>query len=144
MALTYTTASGAVTTGATLVTLTAFTNPATLFGQQTILRVDNELMKVTDATLAPTLQVIRGWGGTVAASHTTLAPITYGLTTDFATPAAGFPLPPVTTPNESYYSLEVVATGATGSTAAPVAVPWPAFINCNATGASGADRKSVV
>ncbi len=90
MALTNTSLNGAITASATNVTLTAFTNPSTgAIGPQTVIVVDGEAMLVTDATFSPTLQVVRGYQhpttglGTLAIAHNTLAPITYGLTTDY-------------------------------------------------------------
>jgi hypothetical protein len=84
MALTNTSLSGAITASATNVTLTAFTNPSTgAIGPQTVAVVDGEAMLVTDATYSPTLQVVRGYMGTLAIAHNTLAPVTYGLTSDY-------------------------------------------------------------
>ena len=86
MAVTSTTLNGAITQGATQVTLTAFTNPSSGgIGARTLLRVDSELMLVTDASLSPTLQVARGYNGTPAVAHNTLAPVAYGLTSDLVT-----------------------------------------------------------
>lgn len=83
MALTVTSLNGAITQNQTLVKLTAFTNPSTgAIGPQTIALVDGEQMLITDASLSPTLQVVRGYNGTAAIAHNTLAPVTYGLTTD--------------------------------------------------------------
>lgn len=85
MALVVTSLNGAITQNATLVKLTAFTNPSTgAIGPSTILLADGEKMLVTDATLSPTLQVVRGYDGTFATAHNTLAPVTYGLTSDYS------------------------------------------------------------
>ncbi len=84
MALAVTSLNGAITQNATLVKLTAFTNPSSGgIGPRTIVEADGEKMLVTDVTLSPTLQVVRGYDGTLATAHNTLAPVTYGLTTDF-------------------------------------------------------------
>ena len=84
MALATTTLNGAITQGTNKVRLTAFTNPATSgVSAQTFLLVDGEFMQVTDASLSPTLTVTRGALGTAAFSHDTLAPVVYGLTSDF-------------------------------------------------------------
>lgn len=88
MGLTVTTISGAVTKGAQKVTLAAFTNPSTgAIGPNTMLLVDGEAMRVTDASLSPTLSVTRGdslgSGATSASAHNVTAPVVYGLTTDF-------------------------------------------------------------
>lgn len=86
MAQAQTTLNGAITASATMVTLTAFTNPSTgAIGPATNLRIDGEKLLVTDATFTPTLQVVRGWDGTAAVAHNTLATVAYGLTTDLTT-----------------------------------------------------------
>ena len=86
MATTNTTLSGAIDQNATMVTLTAFSNPsAGGIGPKTWVKVDGETMLVTSTLLAPTLQVVRGYDGTLATSHNTLAPIAYGLAPDFVT-----------------------------------------------------------
>lgn len=84
MALVVTSLNGAVALNATLVTLTAHTTPTTSgIGPREFMLVDGEYMQVTDATLTPTLQVTRGALGTLACAHNTLAPVTYGLSSDF-------------------------------------------------------------
>ncbi len=91
MALATTTLAGAVNATQSTVKLTAFTNPSTSsIGPQTIIQVDSEYMLVTDATNSPSLQVVRGYNnlnvGSTAVAHNTLAPVTYGLTSDFTAP----------------------------------------------------------
>ncbi len=84
MALVVTSANGSIGLNDTKVRLTAFTNPATgPIGAPTFLVVDGEQMRVTDTTLSPVLGVTRGSGGTLASAHNTLAPVVYGLSTDF-------------------------------------------------------------
>lgn len=88
MALVVTSLNGAITKGAQQVRLTAFTNPSVGgISADTMLLVDGEWMRVTDATLSPVLSVTRGdnngYVGSSASSHNTLAPVTYGLTSDF-------------------------------------------------------------
>ncbi len=84
MALTITSLNGSIALNDTKVRLTAFTNPATgPIGPPTYLIVDGERMLVTDTTLSPVLGVTRGATGTLASAHNTLAPVTYGLSTDF-------------------------------------------------------------
>lgn len=84
MSLTVTSLNGAVTQGSNRVVLTAFTNPSNAgIGARTILEVDSEKMLVTDATNSPTLLVVRGYQGTLATAHNTLAPVTYGVSSDF-------------------------------------------------------------
>jgi hypothetical protein len=91
VALATTTLSGAITQNQTTVNLTAFTNPVTSgIGPKCVLVVDGEAMLVTDASLSPTLQVVRGYQspiagqpGTPAFQHNILAPVVYGLTSDY-------------------------------------------------------------
>lgn len=86
MALTVTSLNGALTQNATVVKLTAFTNPSTGgVGPNTQLLVDGEKMLVTSALNSPTVQVVRGYDGTLATAHNTLAPVTYGLVSEFTT-----------------------------------------------------------
>jgi hypothetical protein len=90
MALTVTSLNGAITQNATLVRLTAFTNPVVNFTQKAAMVVNGENMLITDATLTPTQQVVRGYSALVtgelpqyAGPHNDLAPVVYGLTSDF-------------------------------------------------------------
>jgi hypothetical protein len=90
MALAVTSLAGAITANQTLIRLTAFTNPSVgAIGPKTILLVDGEGMLVTSAVNGPTVQVVRGYKnpftgeGTTASAHNTLAPVAYGLSTDF-------------------------------------------------------------
>lgn len=84
MALAVTSINGAITQNQQQVRLTAFTNPASSgIGPKTVLMVDGEKMLVTDVSLSPVLGVVRGYDGTKATAHNTLAPAVYGLTTDF-------------------------------------------------------------
>lgn len=84
MALATTSLNGGVTLGATQIRLTAFTNPSLgAIGPRTVALVDGEKMLVTDASLSPVLQVVRGYDATRAVAHNTLAPVNYGLTSDF-------------------------------------------------------------
>lgn len=84
MATSNTTLNGAITAAATQITLTAYTAP-TGNGAR-LVRVDGEDMRVTDETNSPTLQVVRGYNGTVAVAHNTLAPVAYGLAGAFVQP----------------------------------------------------------
>ena len=84
MSLTVTSANGAIALNDTQIRLTAFTNPSLgAIGPQTIVLVDKEQMIVANASLSPVLQVTRGANGTQATAHGTLAPIVYGLSSDF-------------------------------------------------------------
>jgi hypothetical protein len=131
---TTTTLSGTITAGQNRLVLAAFTNPATTFGATTLLRfATGEVCLVTDASLSPTLSVVRGYAGSAAAAHTTLEGVVYGLDTD-----AAFVSPVPRTfvqPNLTMQAQEITATGATGTTAATVTPASYAFLN--ATGVSG-------
>lgn len=87
MALTATSISAALTAGGTQVTLTSSTGIA----NKQKLVVDGESMRVTDISLAPTVQVVRGTGGTAAVAHSALAPAVFGSTIDFVTQNVGAP-----------------------------------------------------
>lgn len=90
------TLSGAVGLNDTFVKLSAYTNPVTGgIGPQAVLVVDGEAMLVADASLSPTLKVVRGYVSPVpgqktlpACAHKTLAPVVYGLTSDFTQEAS--------------------------------------------------------
>ena len=85
MALAVTSLAGAVTQSARQVKLTAFTNPSTGgIGPKTWAMIDGEFVSVEDALLSPTLGVARGINGTLSVAHSNLAPVVYGLTSDFA------------------------------------------------------------
>ncbi len=85
MSATGTTIAGAVTSGATAVTLTAYTAPALGTGVNAgnkVIRIDGEWMRITDDSLSPTVKVTRGEFGTGAVAHDILATAVYGLTSD--------------------------------------------------------------
>lgn len=135
MATTTTTAASAITVSGTQVQLTAYTAPS---GRaKPLLRCEDEIMLIVDATNSPTLQVVRGYMGTSAVAHTIYAGIVYGKPEDMQAskgPTQSFPS--FSNPKEAYNTMNVTATGATGSTAAPINTPFPVLIT--ATGASGA------
>jgi hypothetical protein len=136
MATTVTTANGAISASATKITLTAFTAPT---GRgKNLLRVDDEICLITDTSLSPTLGVVRGYMGTQAVSHESSAAIEYGNPNDFPVTSKGPWLqnPSMSNPYILYNAAEITLTGTTGSTAANVSVPSPAFLNL--TGATGA------
>ena len=45
--------------------------------------VNGEVMRITDISLSPTIGVVPGYNGTTAGPHGILAPVVFGLTTDF-------------------------------------------------------------
>lgn len=88
MALVVTSLNGNVTQNAQKIRLTAFTNPSSGgISASTMALVDGEAMRITDATLSPVVSVTRGdslgVGSTSAVAHNDLAPVVYGLTSDF-------------------------------------------------------------
>ncbi len=137
MALSTTYAAGAVAAGDSLLTLNAFTNPATgPIGPQVIGRfATGEYVLITSSANSPTVSVVRGYNGSRAATHAVYEGFQYGLVSDAAWPAAPalvVQVAPVTITN----AQEVTLTGSTGTDAAVVTAPWPAILNCS--GASGA------
>lgn len=82
MSLTATSLNGAVAQNAQTIKLTSSTGVAV--GMLAL--VDGEKMLISDVSLAPTVSVVRGYDGTAAVAHVTLAPAVFGLTTDFLTP----------------------------------------------------------
>ncbi len=137
MAITTTTLSGTIALGARQIKLAAFTNPSTgPIGPRTLGQfATGERVLITDATLSPTLDVVRGYDGTTAAAHTTGEGFLYGLDNDVDWAAAA----PVIVPTTSLVNMnaqEITQTGATGSTAATVTAPPGAFLSV--TGTSGA------
>ncbi len=137
MALTTTTLSAALTASGQQATLTAFTNPSTGgIGPLTLLKVDDEIMLITSAANSPTVSVVRGYMGTVAAAHTLYAGALYGLSTDFqASKGSTQAYPSMGNPQITYNTQVITSTGATGSTAAPITIPAPGLITT--TGSSG-------
>ena len=138
---TTTTLNGTITATTTQITLTAFTNPSTgQISAPTILRfTTGEKVRVTDATLSPTLQVVRGYEGTLAAAHTTGEGVVYGLVGDSAFDEANtfVGLHGIRKPSFMRMQVqEVTATGTTGSTAA-VITAGP-LVMINSTGATDA------
>lgn len=94
MALTVTSLASACAAGDVNVTLTSATGVV----KGSLLLVDGEWMSVTDVTNTPTVQVVRGFNNGAKSSnaiaHNALAPVTYGLSTEF-TQASGVASAPV-------------------------------------------------
>jgi hypothetical protein len=136
MATVTTTLAGAVSATATKVVLTAYTAPT---GRaKPLLRVNDEIMLIADNSLSPTLGVVRGYMGTLAVAHATGEGVEYGKPDDWPIAAHGPTMqsPAVYNPYILSNAQEMTATGATGTTAASITVPSPAFLNV--TGTSGA------
>jgi len=137
MASTTTTLNGTLTAGQLQVTLTAYTAPSAPgnLNGKILLKIDDEIMLITDTTLSPTLSVVRGYMGSAAAAHTTGAGAVYGLPIDMQTskgPTHNYPS--LYNPAIVQNTQEVTSTGATGSTAATI-TQVSAFLNV--TGVSG-------
>src|SRR6186713_1550928 len=110
MALTTTKLNGTITAGAQQVTLSAFTDPRSGFGAEAMLKfATGEVCKIVDASLSPTLQVVRGYFGTLAVAHTTNEGVTYGLMSDSAWPLVPQTIVP-TTPIQRFNAAEITAT----------------------------------
>jgi len=137
MALSTTYVPGAITATANKVKLNAFTNPGSSgIGPLTILRfATGEYCLVTDASLSPTLEVVRGWNGSRAVAHSAYEGVQYGLANDASWPPAPATVQQVA-PVAITNAQEVTLTGTTGTDAAVVTAPSPAILNCS--GASGA------
>ena len=90
------TLSGNVGLNDQFVTLSAYTNPVTgTVGPPAFLVIDGETMLVADASLSPTLKVVRGYSSVSpslptlpACAHKTLAPVVYGIASDFTQTAS--------------------------------------------------------
>lgn len=135
MAATTTTLNGSISASVTQLTLTAYTAPTGR--SKPLLKVDDELMLIVDASASPTLGVVRGYMGTAAASHKTQAGAVYGRPIDMQTskgPSQAYPS--LSNPTIAGQVQGVTATGATGSTAATITAGSPAFLMV--TGTSGA------
>lgn len=136
MATTTTTLSSALSASNTKCTVAAYTAPS---GRaKALLRVDDEICLVADASLSPTLGLVRGYMGTLAVSHESQAGVEYGNPTDFPIAGKGpsFQSPTLFNPSGYSNAQEITQTGATGTTAATIIVPAPAFFTV--TGTSGA------
>jgi len=136
MATTVTTLSGALSATGTRFVVAAYTAPS---GRaKPLARIDDEIVLIADASLSPSLGVVRGYMGTLAVAHETQAAVEYGKPDDFPVTAHGpsFQNPAIYNPYTLANVQEVTITGATGTTAANVINPAPAFLNV--TGTSGA------
>ena len=79
MALTSTTLASAKGLNDLTINLTSATGAA----KKMLALVDGEFMRITDVSLSPVLGVVPGYAGTMAGPHGTLAPVVYGLPSDF-------------------------------------------------------------
>ncbi len=109
MALTATTLNGAITASQTMIVLTSASG---LLNKQ-LVKVDAEVMRVTDISLSPTIQVVRGYQGTAAVAHNTLDLVAFGAPADFT----NTPFSPLTVPNEVGYGVSGAIAIPTANTA---------------------------
>lgn len=79
MALTATTLASAKATNDTVINLTSATGAA----NKMLALVDAEWMRITSVLLTPALGVVPGYNGSPAGPHGKLAPVVYGLTSEF-------------------------------------------------------------
>ena len=114
MALTSTTAASAVAASDTKVKLTSATGIATKMW----LKVDQEVMRVTDVSLSPTIGVVRGYAGSAATPHSILAPAVFGVLTDFV---QGIAINPQVEVVSQSIGADGAVTGPGGAGTVPVA-----------------------
>ncbi len=110
MAMTKTSLNGAITQSQTFLKLTSAT-PTTgsaPLARRMLLSVDGERMLITGVLNSPTVEVVRGYDGTAAVAHATLAPLAWGAPADWNAPA-GAPVTP----------RALVSIGANGVIAVP-------------------------
>ena len=79
MALTSTTLASAKALNDKVIKLTSATGIAT----KMLVKVDQEVMRVTDVSLSPTIGVVPGYNGSAATPHSILAPVVFGTASDF-------------------------------------------------------------
>lgn len=108
MAVTSTTLAGAKATGDKTIVLTS----ATGIANKMLVKVDQEWMRVTDVSLAPTVQVVPGYNGSAATSHGVLAPVQYGYPTDFV---AVFGINPQAEVVSQSFGVDSAITGPAGT-----------------------------
>lgn len=123
-------------TGATLVTVSGYTAPA---GRaKPIAQVGDERLLIVDASLSPTLQVVRGYQGTTATGHVKYEAFKYGAPVDMPdSKGSTQPYPTEILPTIYSQTQEITSTGTGATDAALVNVPWPAYLHVG-VGASGA------
>jgi len=108
MSVTSTTLAGAKAINDKTIVLTS----ATGIANKMLVKVDQEWMRVTDVSLAPTVQVVPGYNGSAASSHGILAPVQYGYTTDFVSYSAINPQDEVVSQS---FGVDGAVTGPSGT-----------------------------
>ncbi len=107
MALAATTLAGAKATNDTVISLTSATGAA----NKMLALVDAEWMRITSVLLTPTLGVVPGYSGSTAGPHGILAPVIYGLTSDFV----GSGIVPGSLLTSLSFGVDGAITGSSGS-----------------------------
>ena len=113
MALTATTLSSAKGTNDTVIVVTSGTG-ATNKG---LALVDSEVMRITSTALSPTIGVVPGYNGTPAGPHGVLAPVIFGLTSEFFSAPAGSLSPNIV--NSLSFGADGAITGSGGAGTVP-------------------------
>jgi hypothetical protein len=113
MALTTTTLAAAKGTNDRVIKLTSATGAT----NQMIALVDGEFMRITDTSLTPTLGVVPGYTRSTATPHGILAPVTFGLPSDFV---AGQELNPQIEKTSLSFGVDGAITGPFGAGTVPV------------------------
>lgn len=107
MSLATTTLSGAKPTNAVVISLTSATGVA----NKMLALVDGEWMRITSVNLSPTVGVVPGYTGTPAGPHGVLAPVAYGIPSDFV--SAG--IAPGTIVSSLSFGVSGAITGPSGA-----------------------------
>lgn len=128
MALTTTTLSSALASGGKSIVVAS----ATGFAAGNLIRIDNEIMRVSKAYVSGTNVDLdgRGLDGTAQVAHPASTNVITGLATDFPTPAPGGPV----TGYPSQPAVDVAYYSAAGAIALPTAGRWMLAV-INGTGA---------
>ncbi len=107
MALVATTLAGAKATNDTRIVLTSATGVA----NKMLALVDAEWMRVTSVLLSPTIGVVPGYDGSTAGPHGILAPVIYGVPSDFVS----IGIVPNTVITSQSFGVSGAITGPSGS-----------------------------
>jgi len=107
MALTATTLASAKATNDTVINLTSATGVA----NKMLALVDAEWMRVSSVLLTPAIGVVPGYNGSTAGPHGALAPVIYGLTSDFVSTG----IVPSSTVTSQSFSADGAITGPGGA-----------------------------
>ena len=90
---------------------------ATGVANKMLVRVDGEIMRITDVSQSPVVGVVPGYAGTAAMPHGVLAPAVYGIAADFV---AAFSINPQVEVVTSAFGVDGAITGPGGTGTIPV------------------------